>query len=172
LFSATADAQICAKEEADADSSDDELGINYKRSSNGANNRKRRAVFDFSDDEENVVSIASPERPAQLAPNPVTEAPEDTKENQKKLESKQDKQSIVKDCIKEMDSDIFSEHNKAKNGSTIKHSGITLKEKSSDPPINNSKQDQPPELASTSPKRRKVLKTRINERGREGVVVL
>jgi DNA polymerase delta subunit 3 len=41
LFSATADAQICAKEEADADSSDDELGINYKRSSNGANNRKR-----------------------------------------------------------------------------------------------------------------------------------
>jgi DNA polymerase delta subunit 3 len=168
LFSATADAQICAKEEADADSSDDEQGINYKRSSNGANNRKRRAVFDFSDDEdENVVGIAFPERSAQLVPNPVTEASEDTKENQKKLESKQDKTSVG-DCSKGMDSDFFPEH-KVEKSNTMKHSGITLKEKSSDPPINNNKQDQP---ASTSPKRRKVLKTRIDERGREGIVVL
>uniref|UniRef100_A0A804UL29 DNA-directed DNA polymerases n=1 Tax=Zea mays TaxID=4577 RepID=A0A804UL29_MAIZE len=49
---ATADAQICAKEEADGNSSDDEHGIKYKRGSTNANNRKRRVVFDYSDDEE------------------------------------------------------------------------------------------------------------------------
>ncbi|KAK3159796.1 hypothetical protein QOZ80_1BG0051200 [Eleusine coracana subsp. coracana] len=166
---ATADAQICAKEKADANSSDDEQGVSYKRGSNGANNRKRRAVFDFSDDEEeeNVISIASPESPAQLAPNPVAEASEDTKEYQKKLESKQDKPNSVKDCSKRMDSDIFSEHN-AKSANTTNHSGITLKEKSTDPPMDDSKKDQTVAPASTSPKRRKVLKTRIDERGREG----
>ncbi|AQL02839.1 DNA-directed DNA polymerases [Zea mays] len=37
---ATLDAQICAKEEADGDSSDDEQGIKYKRESTNANNRK------------------------------------------------------------------------------------------------------------------------------------
>ncbi|GJN38042.1 hypothetical protein PR202_gb27050 [Eleusine coracana subsp. coracana] len=165
---ATADAQICAKEKADANSSDDEQGVSYKRGSNGANNRKRRAVFDFSDDEEeeNVISIASPESPAQLAPNPVAEASEDTKEYQKKLESKQDKPNSVKDCSKRMDSDIFSEHN-AKSANTTNHSGITLKEKSTDPPMDDSKKDQTVAPASTSPKRRKVLKTRIDERGRE-----
>ncbi|TVU22779.1 hypothetical protein EJB05_32497 [Eragrostis curvula] len=164
---ATADAQICAKEEADGDSSDDEQGINYKRGSNGANNRKRRAVFDFSDDEEeNIISIASPERPAQLAPDPVTEAAEDTKENQKNLESKQDKPNSVQDCSKRMDSDLFSER-KTKSANNKNHSGITLKEKSCAPPVKDSKQDQAAEPASTSPKRRKVLKTRIDERGRE-----
>ncbi|AQK92174.1 hypothetical protein Zm00014a_010950 [Zea mays] len=70
---ATADAQICAKEEADGNSSDDEHGINYKRGSTNANNRKRTVVFDYSDDEEddNIVSIASPELPKQHTPDLV-----------------------------------------------------------------------------------------------------
>lgn len=165
---ATADAQICAKEEAGVDSSDDEQGIKYKRGSNGANNRKRRAVFDFSDDEEEdtIVSIASPELPVQLAPNPVTEAAEDTKANQNNSENKQDKPNSVKDCSVGMDSDFTSEC-KNESANAMNHSGITLKEKSSDPPINDNKQDQTAEPASTSPKRRKVLKTCIDERGRE-----
>jgi hypothetical protein len=92
ICSATLDAQICAKEEADGDSNDDEQGIKYKGESTNANNRKRRAVFDFSDDEEvdNIISIASPEVPKQHTPDPVIETAEDTKVNQKNLENKDD----------------------------------------------------------------------------------
>lgn len=165
---ATADAQICAKEEADADSSDDEQGVKYKRGSSNANNKKRRAVFDFSDDEEddNIVSIASPEIPEQCAPDPVTETAEDTEVNQKNLEKKDDEPNNEKGCSRGEDSDITSEC-KTKSANNMIHSGITLKEKSCDPPINGNKQNPTAEPASTSPKRRKVLKTRIDERGRE-----
>ncbi|OEL25519.1 hypothetical protein BAE44_0013469 [Dichanthelium oligosanthes] len=165
---ATADAQICAKEEADADSSGDEQGIKYKRGSSNANNRSRRAVFDFSDDEEddNIVSIASPELPKQHAPGPVTETAEDTEANQKNLENKEDIPSNVKGCSRGLDSEFTSEC-KTKSANTMSHSGITLKEKSSDPPINDNKQNSTADPASASPKRRKVLKTRIDERGRE-----
>lgn len=163
----TADAQICAKEEADADSSDDER-VHYKRGSSGANNRKRRAVFDFSDDDEedNVVAIASPEPPEQCAPNPVTEAAQDKKPKQKDLENKQEKASDVKGFTRGTDSEFTSEC-KTKSDNTINHSGITLKEMSNDSPTNDNKQDHAAETASTSPKRRKVSKTRIDERGRE-----
>nr|CAB3471818.1 unnamed protein product [Digitaria exilis] len=165
---ATADAQICAKEEAGADSSDDEQGIKYKRGSSNANNRKRRALLDFSDDEEddNIVSIASPEPPKQHASDPVTETAEDTEANQKNLENKDDIPNNVKDCSRGLDSELTSEC-KTKSVNTTNHSGITLKEKSSDPPVNKNKLNSTAEPASTSPKRRKVLKTRIDERGRE-----
>lgn len=169
IFSATADAQICAKEEAGADSSDDEQGIKYKRGSSNANNRKRRALLDFSDDEEddNIVSIASPEPAKQHASDPVTETAEDTEANQKNLENKDDIPNNVKDCSRGLDSELTSEC-KTKSVNTTNHSGITLKEKSSDPPVNKNEQNSTAEPASTSPKRRKVLKTRIDERGREG----
>jgi DNA polymerase delta subunit 3 len=72
----------------------------------------------------------------------------------------------VKDCSRGVDSEFTSEC-KTKSVSTVNHSGITLKEKSIDPPVNDSKQDSTAEPASTSPKRRKVLKTRIDDRGRE-----
>ncbi|CAL4958844.1 unnamed protein product [Urochloa decumbens] len=166
---ATADAQICAKEEEDADSSDDEQGTKYKRGSSNANNRKRRAVFDFSDDEEddNIVSIASPELPKQQAPDPVTETIEDTKANQMNLENKEDIPSNVKGCSRVLNSELTSEC-ESKSVNTMNHSGITLKEKSHNPPTNDNKKDSTAEPASTSPpKRRKVLKTRIDERGRE-----
>ncbi|KAF8663296.1 hypothetical protein HU200_055908 [Digitaria exilis] len=140
---ATADAQICAKEEADADSSDDEQGIKYKRGSSNANNRKRRALLDFSDDEE-----------------------DDNIQIKKNLENKDDIPNNVKDCSRGLDSELTSEC-KTKSVNTTNHSGITLKEKSSDPPVNKNEQNSTAEPASTSPKRRKVLKTRIDERGRE-----
>ncbi|KAL5647744.1 hypothetical protein ACJX0J_042099, partial [Zea mays] len=143
----TLDAQICAKEEADGDSSDDEQGIKYKGESTNANNRKRSAVFDFSDDEEvdNIISIASPEN----------------------MENKDDVPNTEKGSSMGVDSDFTSEC-KTKTVNTMNHSRITLKENSSDPPVSNKKQDSAVEPASTAPKRRKVLKTRIDERGREG----
>ncbi|PUZ58576.1 hypothetical protein GQ55_5G520000 [Panicum hallii var. hallii] len=168
IVAATADAQICEKEEAGADSSDDEQGIKYKRGSSSANDRKRRAVFDFSDDEEddNIIRIASPELPKQHGLDPVTETAEDTEANPKNSENKDDLPNSVKDCSRGVDSEFTSEC-KTKSVSTVNHSGITLKEKSIDPPVNDSKQDSTAEPASTSPKRRKVLKTRIDDRGRE-----
>ncbi|KAF7021744.1 hypothetical protein CFC21_034638 [Triticum aestivum] len=165
LPSVAADAQICAKEEADADSSDDEKGAHYKRASNGASNRKRRAIFDCSDDDDDddFVAIASPEPPKQCARNPVTEAAQDNISEQKKVESKQDTTSDVKGFTKRIDSDLTSEC-KTRSDSATNGSGITLKEKAKDSP---NKKDQAAETTSTSPKRRKVLKTRIDERGRE-----
>ncbi|XP_003565227.1 protein IWS1 homolog A [Brachypodium distachyon] len=165
----TADAQICAKEEADADSSDDEQSVHYKRASGGASNRKRRAVFDLSDDEEedNVTAIASPEPPKQCVTKPGTESSQDDKPEKKKLEGKQEIVNDVKDVTNGTDSEFTSEC-KTKSHNTINQSGITLKEKSKDPPTNgNNKQDHAAETASDAPKRRKVLKTRIDERGRE-----
>jgi DNA polymerase delta subunit 3 len=169
IFSATADAQICAKEEADGNSSDDEHGIKYKRGSTNANNRKRRAVFDYSDDEEddNIVSIASPELPKQHTPDPVVGIAEDAEVNQKSLENEHNVPNNGKGSSTVVDSDFTSEC-KIKTIDPMNDSGITLKEKSSDPPINDKKQDSAAEPASKSPKRRKVLKTRIDERGREG----
>uniref|UniRef100_A0A0E0JFC8 DNA polymerase delta subunit 3 n=1 Tax=Oryza punctata TaxID=4537 RepID=A0A0E0JFC8_ORYPU len=160
----TADAQICAKEEADADSSDDEQAVHYKRGS-GANNRKRRAVFDLSDDDEddNVVAIASPEPPEQCITNPVNEVAQESNPKQENLENKQEVEKDVNGCIGMTDSPDC----KTKSCNTANHSGITLKEKNNSPPPNDNKQDHAAETASSSPKRRKVLKTRIDERGRE-----
>lgn len=62
---------------------------------------------------------------------------------------------------------------KTKIVNIMNHSGITLKEKSSNPRINDKKQDFAAKPTSTSPKRRKVLKTSIDETMRgEGKVVL
>ncbi|KAL5647790.1 hypothetical protein ACJX0J_042145, partial [Zea mays] len=162
---ATLDAQICAKEEADGDSSNDEQRIKYKRESTNANNRKRRAVFDFLDDDEvdNIISIASLEVPKQRIPDPVIETAEGAEVNQKNLENKDDVPNTEKGSSMGVDSDFTSEC-KTKTVNTMNHSGITLKENSSDPPVSNKKQDSAVEPASTTPKRRKVLKTRIDER--------
>lgn len=164
----TADAQICAKEEADADSSDDERSAHYKRASSGASIRKRRAIFDCSDDDDDddFEAIATPEPAKQCAKKSVTEAAQDNKSEQKKLEIKQETSSDVKAFTNGTDSELASEC-KTKSGNGISHSGITLKEKSNDPLTEGNKKDNAPEAASTSPKRRKVLKTRIDERGRE-----
>ncbi|KAL5228976.1 hypothetical protein ABZP36_017241 [Zizania latifolia] len=161
----TADAQICAKEAADADSSDDEQGVHYKRGSS-ANNRKRRAVFDLSDDEDdNVVAIASPEPPEQRITNPVTQAAQESKSKQENIENKREMESDAKGRIGRADSSEC----KIKSGKIVNQSGITLTEKRNGdgPPTNDNKQDHPTEIGSTSPKRRRVLKTRIDERGRE-----
>uniref|UniRef100_A0A0D9UY16 DNA polymerase delta subunit 3 n=1 Tax=Leersia perrieri TaxID=77586 RepID=A0A0D9UY16_9ORYZ len=160
----TADAQICATEVADADSSDDEQGVHYKRGSS-ANNRKRRAVFDLSDDDEddNVVVIASPEPPEQCTTNPVTEAAQESKPKQENLENKQEVEKDMDGCIEMTNSPQC----KSKSGNIVNHSGVTLKQKNTDPPTNGNKKDHAAETTSSSPKRKKVLKTRIDERGRE-----
>jgi DNA polymerase delta subunit 3 len=148
LPSATADEQICANEAANAIGSDDEFSdINYKRNSN---NRKRRVVFDFSDDdnedenEEKVMSLSSPPEPQ-----------EDT-----------EKASVVKE-------EKILEDKKELGSSKISNAGITLRAKS-DATVGGKCEgiDTNGAGAPGSPKRRKILKTRIDDHGREGTNML
>jgi hypothetical protein len=94
-----------------------------------------------------------------LMPTPVTIYP--------RFATEDDVPNTEKGSSMGVDSDFTSEC-KTKTVNTMNHSGITLKENSSDPPVSNKKQDSAVESASTAQKRRKVLKTRIDERGREG----
>ncbi|AQK39819.1 DNA-directed DNA polymerases [Zea mays] len=125
---ATADAQICAKEEADGNSSDDEHGIKYKRGSTNANNRKRRVNFGCYN-----------ELPKQHTPDLVVGIADDAEVNQKSLENEYDLPNNGKGSTTLVDSDFTSEC-KIKTIDPMNDFGITLKEKSSDPPINDKKQ--------------------------------
>ncbi|KAL6997060.1 hypothetical protein U1Q18_007182, partial [Sarracenia purpurea var. burkii] len=65
---ASAEAQIVAREATvDTSSSDDDgQDFNFKRASNGGGSRKRRVVFNFSDEEDeykDAVNLASPDPP-------------------------------------------------------------------------------------------------------------
>ena len=62
----SADAQICACEAVEDENSDvDAQEVNFRRASNGEGNRKRKVVFDFSDEDEyeDAVNLASPDPP-------------------------------------------------------------------------------------------------------------
>lgn len=153
----TAEAQICAHEAADAAcSDDDEHNINWKRDSNGVNSRKRRVVIDFSDDdEENVVSLASPDPPNGQKKNLDIE--------EQKRNTLEDRQENVEGINSEASSE----------GDTRSESrnmivGISLQPKTHNhAPERVADKNQSTSTASNSPKRKKVLKTRIDERGRE-----
>ncbi|XP_038985125.1 uncharacterized protein LOC103707345 isoform X2 [Phoenix dactylifera] len=153
----TADAQICAREAADAASSDDDVHIiNCKRESNGANSRKRRVVIDFSDDdEENVVSLASPD------------LPNGQKNNLDIEEQKRDILGDIQENVKGITSRSSSEAD-IRSESKNMIAGISLQQKTHDhAPERIADKNQSTSTATTSPKRKKVLKTRIDERGRE-----
>lgn len=173
----TAEAQIGVHESADAASSDEDgHDVNFKRESNGASSRKRRVVMDFSDDdneEENVVGLASPDPPNG---QPVPISLHNTgnfileKKNLNFEEQKADALDVRQVSTKEQNSGLSSEDDK-QVGSKSMIAGISLQEKTQsciqEGLANKSKEDKATDSTSTSPKRRKVLKTRIDERGRE-----
>ncbi|XP_015578067.2 uncharacterized protein LOC8288260 isoform X1 [Ricinus communis] len=160
---ASAEAQVCSSEAIEDQSSADEAkDVNFKRTSNGEGSRKRRVVFDFSDDEyEDAVSLASPEAPKEkmnkifLSEKPnVNGQIEDKREV--KEESSTDK--APNQVPREKISVSSKRFNSNDSSNEKKHSPITGGDGKADIVTND-----PPH----SPKRRKVLKTRIDERGRE-----
>ncbi|XP_072982826.1 uncharacterized protein [Typha latifolia] len=169
IVAVTAEDQICANEAADAASSDDEEYDMYrKRQPNSSSSRKRRAVIDFSDDddEENVISLASPDPPKEHISCSSSNAENII------LEQKEHKGDIVDNMQEDpkvgnpgLSSDV------AISGSKDMITGISLREKShnhcSGTHTEKGKMDQNTNSASTSPKKRKVLKTQIDDRGRE-----
>ncbi|XP_057461406.1 uncharacterized protein LOC130751763 [Actinidia eriantha] len=178
---ASAEAQICAREAAEAMSSDDDRqDFNFKRASNGEGGRKRRVVFDYSDEEDeynDAVNLASPD-PPKRQPVVVKQSTKSSVPEKNNLDIDKKKEDKTK---KKEDKPKTEEDNGAEKGtnqpsrkdSALVSKGKTAEILSSDkvhspiPENNVNAKDKVTNASPTSPKRRKVLKTRIDERGRE-----
>ncbi|KAJ9129218.1 hypothetical protein P3X46_033976, partial [Hevea brasiliensis] len=162
---ASAESQICALKAMEDRSSDDEAQ-HVKRASNGEGGRKRRVVLDYSDDEsEDAVSLASPDHPKGAISKTHPEKPIVNDQNEEKLKVKEEKSTdgVSNQVLKEN----FSVACKSMNSKDTYKENIQNR-------INGDgvKADIVTNAASNSPKRRKVLMTRIDERGREVTEVL
>ncbi|TKY49200.1 DNA polymerase delta subunit 3 [Spatholobus suberectus] len=164
---ATEDGQTSAREAEESDSgNDDNQDVSLRRSSN----RKRRVVFDFSDeDEDEVVNLASPDFPNK-------QSSQDSRLNDKKSSDKAtlnfDSQEENKPRVKEERATDQKAHLPLRENvsaiSKCTNTGKSSSEKlhSCAPEVcvnKDSVNNAPP----CSPKRRKVMKTMIDERGRE-----
>jgi len=162
-------AQTACEEECDS-GNDDNHNVSFRRSSN----RKRRVVFDFTDeDEDDVVSLASPDFPNK-------QSSQDSRQNDKNTSEKTtlnfDSQEENKSRVKEERGtdqkahlplrDNVSAISKCTN--TGKSSSEKLHSCASEPSVN---EDTVNKAHPCSPKKRKVMKSRIDERGREGTYI-
>lgn len=157
-------AQICTPEGIeDRVSDDDDQQVSVRRTSNGEGNRKRRVIFDFSDEEDefkDAVNLASPDPPKQKFILGSKQSPS-TLELEKQ-EVKKAKEAGTKNHEREREPLPTSESEKSKlSSSEMISEHASLK--------NATIKDEMADAAPVSPKRRKVLKTRIDERGREGM---
>ncbi|KAI9085925.1 hypothetical protein K1719_032002 [Acacia pycnantha] len=164
---ASADAQINACEPGDGGCSDnDSQDFTLRKSSASERSRKRRVVLDLSDeDEEDVVSLASPESPKRQTSQDLKIDDKSSLENGISNNNMQiDKKCKVKEeNTKQSPREDRSVISKCTNiGKTS-----AAKTQSCAPEVSVNKKDNPDNTISLSPKRRKVLKTRIDERGRE-----
>ena len=168
---ATEDAQTSARETGECDSGDDDnQDLTLRRSSN----RKRRVVFDFSDEDEDAVNLASPELPKK-------QVSQDSRQNDNKssekatlnFDMKIENKSRAKEekASDQKANQPFREEISVINKCTSTGKSSTEKLQSCAPEISVNK-DSLNNAAPGSPKRRKVMKTRIDERGREGTYVL
>lgn len=175
LLGASAEAQICAREAVNvegASSDDDGQDINFKRASNEESTRKRRVVLYFSDDDEyeNAVSLSSPE----AGPDPKGKesklVPFVPEKSNAKLDKREDDKSEVKEKVTIDKGSTKLMKNDASAIINDKITGTSPKEKALCSVQENdvNKRDKLTKTTPESPKRRKVLKTRIDERGREG----
>ncbi|XP_071905210.1 uncharacterized protein [Coffea arabica] len=170
-ISNSADAQICAREEIEHESSDDEgQGVNVKRSYNGEVGRKRRVVFDFSDEEDefkDAVNLASPDPPKKKSMLDSKRSSYSSDIEKSKLnfeEEKEDKPNFKHrketDRKSKEENLAFGNHNNMNSSSSEKVINHV-------PAVDTIVKDKTRDAAPNSPKRKKVLKTRIDERGRE-----
>ncbi|XP_020673242.1 DNA polymerase delta subunit 3 [Dendrobium catenatum] len=160
----TADAQICAEEAADAESSDEEgYKLCYKRESNGSSTRKRQFIINYSDeedDDDNVVSLASPIPPKEKSFSDTMQSAENLNVEKEILcTNKLERETLVnKQDIDDKSHGLSSEKSSIANASFQKAENNFQNDLASA----NGKDTAP--MAS---KRKKVVKTRIDERGRE-----
>ncbi|KAK1302002.1 hypothetical protein QJS10_CPB12g00778 [Acorus calamus] len=171
----TADAQNCARETMDIVSSDEEgHNVNYKRDSKGRNGRKRRVVLDSSDEDiedENAMSLASPGfQQEQLAPDSTCNAENLTGKGCVNLEEQKSIKLEIK-TLKEAGTPLVLLLKDDSEGALKNKAGwVSSSEKvqsHSRGGTDKNKKEIKPNSVSTSPKPRKLLKTCIDERGRE-----
>lgn len=163
-----ADAQIHAEEASDVMSSDDEgYGVSYKREPNDFGTRKRQYIINYSDeeDEDNVVSLASPNPPNEKSfsdslPSTKSLCVEKEKANNDKLKA----ETLVNE----------QENNEKNYGLSSDKSGMAEVSllKAENNSHNELSKTNERDNASMAPKRKKLVKTRIDERGREGMSIL
>ncbi|KAL3646226.1 hypothetical protein CASFOL_011406 [Castilleja foliolosa] len=167
---ASGEAQICARESVEDGSSDEDgQEFNVKRTSNGESNRKRRVVFDYSDDDDeyqDVVNLASPDPPKKSTPC-LKESSSDfgleCKLFEKEIEPKIEE-------VKKEDDIKANQHSREKVPGSGPNIGKKSESNTSDktpshvPQTDVSVKDK---VANIVPRRKKVLKTRIDDRGRE-----
>lgn len=163
---ASAEAQISAREGGDGGSSDnDSQDFTLRKSSASERSRKRRVVLDFSDeDEEDVISLASPDLPKGLTSQDHKRDDKGSSENGTSNNLQIDNKCKVKE---------ESTNQSPREDSSVISKCTSIGKSSADktqkyaPEVDVNKKDNLDNTAPCSPKRRKVLKTRIDERGRE-----
>ncbi|CAH1449995.1 unnamed protein product [Lactuca virosa] len=161
------DAQVLANElEEDDSSGDEDKQMNFKRGSNGdGNNRKRRVVIDYSDEDEeikDVVSLASPDPPKkQVSVDSKKSSKKTAGLENKSLDFDEPKEEKVK--VSDIDAkNILKEENHDKKiGKPISNEKICPEKDDVEQKAKGN------DAAQKAIKKRKVLKTRIDERGRE-----
>ncbi|KAF4363844.1 hypothetical protein F8388_000509 [Cannabis sativa] len=192
--------EAVAVEGVNSDDDDDGQDMKFKRASNGEATRKRRMIMDFSDDEfEDAVNLASPDTgksSRDLKESIETLFPEKSKLDldkcvEDKLEVKKNvtinEQSIP--LLKEDSSTVPTDRTKGtspkedKNvnkkdkltNTSVPENGVNKRDKVTHSSVQENgvnKNDKPSKATPDSPKRRKVLKTRIDDRGREVTEVI
>ncbi|XP_073312345.1 uncharacterized protein [Primulina huaijiensis] len=164
---ASAEDQISAREAAEHVSSDDDCqDFNVKRTSNGEGNRKRRVVFDMSDEEDeyqDTISVPSPDPPKYFTLGPKQGSSVsgmecnlsfDEKENKPKI--KEVREADVKSKQRVGDKTLVKGQ---KDESPISERTVSH--------VSGTDASMRDKVADAGSKRRKVWKTRIDERGRE-----
>ena len=173
--SESADALYACEAVGVAGSDDDELDVNFKRASNGDCGKKRRVVLDDSDDDyENDVNLGSPDPP---------KGQSSQYSKQKNLIMDMEKGSVNFDTWKECKTNVKEEKSAdvlvkptvKQDSSVSKNANVAgpeelVHENTSDGDSRNAKRAA--DNVPASPKRRKVLKRRIDDRGREGTTIL
>ncbi|KAL2472721.1 DNA-directed DNA polymerase [Forsythia ovata] len=172
---ATAEAQICAREAVEYGSSDeDRQDFNIKRTSTGEGNRKRRVVLDYSDEEDefkDAVSLESPNPPKVTTLGSKQSLNTSGLGSNLSFNEKKEDKPMVKE-VREADETIdhplrkeTSDVSKGKNSTVPSSENILNQVPATDANMND-------KVVDAGPKRRKVLKTRIDARGREVTEVI
>ncbi|GER53968.1 DNA polymerase delta subunit [Striga asiatica] len=158
---ASAEAQICALESVEHASSDeDDHDISVKRTSNGESSRKRRVVFDYSDEEderEDAVNLASPDPPKKSASCLKGESGAFELECKLSFKEKEHKPNTNEAKADDVITNQHSEEKKIEAPTSDKNLSHVPKTESC----------EKDKVANVPAKRKKLLKTRIDDRGRE-----
>lgn len=176
----SAEAQICALESAKSESSDDDddKDFNVKRTSNGEGGRKRKVVMSYSDDEdefENAINLGSPDPPKKSIRCSKVSSNTSAVGCNINLEEKENKPKVKE----EKEGDVKANQLLGEKISNGKKAESPPQEKKAVSPTLEKTQCHVPEtdaskkntMANEEPKRRKVVKTRIDDKGREGISI-